>query len=230
MDLLPTLLPLLGSSRAGGLVLPAAVAYLPAGIFYLAMTGIGDVPPRRSRPTGGATFTAALGIWTVSPFVWPLLLAARTLHLLRRRATVGAPCRIRPIPPALADAAPAPLPQKPTIPPVPPRWYRQDYAAVGVALTEGRLTIARTWAGCLADDATSEFGPAHPYTQEAWLLVARTVRTALGEIHDAQPADDAQPIDDPYGYFLFPHAHRGAWDPDRDSVYISSLGQQAVAR
>ncbi|MEU9044511.1 MULTISPECIES: hypothetical protein [unclassified Kitasatospora] len=221
MDLLPTLLP----GDPSCLAAVAVTTYLPAGAFYIALTGIGGI----RRPAGPAALLAAVAAAVALTVFWPLLLVTRAIRSLHRRrtATTG-PLRLAT--PTPGPAAPAPLPPKPSEPPVPPRWYRQDYAAVSVALAEGRTAIARTWAGFLADDATVEFGPAHPFTQEAWLLVARTVHAALTDIRAGQPADDAQPIEDPYGYFLFPQAHRGAWDPDRDSVYTSARGQQAVTR
>ncbi|MEU3497613.1 hypothetical protein ABZ747_29490 [Kitasatospora cineracea] len=221
MDLLPTLMP----GNFSCLTAAAVTAYLPAGAFYIALTGIGGT----RRPAGPAAVLAAVAAAVTLTVLWPLLLTTRAIRALRRRRTT-ATGPLRPTASIPRPAAPAPLPPKPSTPPVPPRWYRQDYAAVDVALAEGRTAIARTWAGFLADDATTTFGPAHPFTHEAWLLVARTVHAALTDIQAAQPADDAQPIDDPYGYFLFPQAHRGAWDPDRDSVYTTARGQQAVAR
>ncbi|MQS17524.1 hypothetical protein F7Q99_36400 [Streptomyces kaniharaensis] len=160
--------------------------------------------------------------------LWPLAVVVRAVRSLSRRRRVAAtPLRIQPLPfvpttrtPNEAAVAATPLRPRPTQPPVPPRWYRESYAAVQTALAEGRTVIARIWAGNLADDATTEFGPAHPYTYEAWLLVAGTVRAALAEIRTAPPAPDAQRIDDPYGHFLFPNAHQfSVWDPDRDGVY-----------
>ena len=226
MDLLPTLLP--GGPNC--LAAAAATAYLPAGAFYIALTGFGSTTLR--RPSGRAAVLTAVTASATLTILWPLLLATRLIRALHHRRTAATvPLRIRPVVLDPVTQAPAvPAPPKPSHPPVPPRWFRQEYAAVSVALTEGRTAIARTWAGDLADEATLAFGPAHPYTQEAWLLVARTVHAALADIQDQPPADDARPIDDPYGYFLFPHAHRGAWDPDRDSVYTSGPAQQAVAR
>ncbi|GAA2803102.1 hypothetical protein GCM10010441_29790 [Kitasatospora paracochleata] len=220
MDLLPTLLP--GDTSC--LAAVAVTTYLPVGAFYIALTGVGG--NRLRRPPGPTAVLAAVAASVALTLFWPLLLATRAIRALHRRRTAAAgPLRLAtPIP---RPAASAPLPPKPSEPPVPPRWYRQEYAAVNAALAEGRISIARTWAGFLTDDAAHEFGPAHPFTREAWLLVARTVHAALTDIRAGQPTD-AQPIEDPYGYFLFPQAHRGAWDPDRDSVYTATRGQQAV--
>ncbi|MER7585229.1 hypothetical protein [Kitasatospora sp. NPDC097691] len=75
-------------------------------------------------------------------------------------------------------------------------------------------------AAVIASSESSPIESVHPYTQEAWLLVARTVRTALVEIGSGPATIDAQPVDDPY-YFLFPQAHQvPTWNPDRDGVYV----------
>ncbi|MFD9685243.1 hypothetical protein ACFXPX_05080 [Kitasatospora sp. NPDC059146] len=224
MDLPPTLLPSLNFGCPAVLAV-AATAYLPAGACYLALTGTDAACLRRLRLPAPAVLLAAAASWFTLALVWPLLLAVRAVAALRRRRrAVELPLCIQPIAVVPAtrtpDARPAAvIPPKPTGLPVPPRWYRESYAAVHTALADGRTSIARTRAGHLTDDATIEFGPAHPYTQEAWLLVARTVRTALAEIGSAPATIDAQ-LDDPY-HFLFPHAHHmPAWNPDRDGVYV----------
>ncbi|MFJ9461052.1 hypothetical protein ACIRST_39035 [Kitasatospora sp. NPDC101447] len=224
MDLSPTLLPSLSSGCPAALAV-AATAYLPAGACYLALTGTDAAWLPRLRLPAPAVRLVAGAAWLALALLWPLLLTIRAAATLRRRRrTTDLPLRFQPR--AVAPATrvqdvfiAAVTPSKPTHPPVPPRWYRESYAAVHTALAEGRTAIARTWAGHLTDEATTEFGPAHPYTQEAWLLVARTVRTALTEIDPSPETVDAQRIDDPY-YFLFPQAHQvPAWNPDHDSVY-----------
>ncbi|MFE0462285.1 hypothetical protein ACFW1A_23835 [Kitasatospora sp. NPDC058965] len=235
MDLPPTLLPSL-SAGCPAVLAVAATAYLPAGAFYLTLTGV-DAAWLRRLPRPATPFAAA-ATWLGLVLLWPLVLVARCARsrLRRARSADTAP----PVQPLAAvphartpgEPAAAPIPPKPAHPPVPPRWYCESYAAVHIALAEGRTAIARTWAGYLADDAATEFGLAHPYTHEAWLLVARTVRTALDEISAAPTTIDAQRIDDPYRHFLFPQAHKvRSWDPDRDSVYTSaSTTSAAVAR
>ncbi|MEU6973609.1 hypothetical protein AB0A71_38985 [Kitasatospora aureofaciens] len=237
MDLSPTLLPSL-SFGCPAVLAVAATAYLPAGAFYLTLTGIDAAWLRRLHLPPPAVLLAAGTAWLALALLWPLVLATRTVASLRRRRREAImPLRIQPVvlvPTTRTPDVPAaaPIQPKPAHPPVPPRWYRDSYAAVHTALAEGRTAIARIWAGDLADDATTEFGPAHPYTHEAWLLVARTVREALAEINAAPATIDAQRIDDPYGHFLSPHTHQvGAWDPDRDSVYSSADNRPAaVAR
>ncbi|WP_331731655.1 hypothetical protein [Kitasatospora sp. NBC_01300] len=225
MDLPPTLLPSL-SFGCPAVLAVAATAYLPAGACYLALTGTDTAWLRRLHLPAPAVLLAAAASWLALALLWPLLLTVRAATALRRRRReADLPLRIQPLAVVPAtrtpDALPAAvIPPKPTAPPVPPRWYTESYAAIHAALADGRTAIARTWAGYLADDATIEFGPAHPYTQEAWLLVARTVRTALADIGSAPATIDAQPIGDPY-YFLSPQAHQvQAWNPDRDGVYV----------
>jgi len=237
MDLPPTLLPGLGISCPERLAVLAVVSHLTVGFSYLSLTGISDAWARRWRleiGTGAAAAAFAAIVWTLLVVLWPLPLACRTIRSLRgrlrtARALVAPWCQ-----PTLAvpnaRMSSAPIPAKPAEPPVPPRWYREEYMAVHVALAEGRTVVARTWASGLVDDAVIAFGAAHPYTRDAWFLLARVVRTALAEFRGTVPNTDAQPAQDPFDTFLFPHGHHTvAWDADRASVYVANGREQTAA-
>ncbi|MGV9268120.1 hypothetical protein ACWDRR_26045 [Kitasatospora sp. NPDC003701] len=86
--------------------------------------------------------------------------------------------RTRTAPAALSPA----LPARPPCHPLPPRWYRSEYEAVLVVLSEGRLHIARFWANGLIEDCLLAFGEHHPYTRQASELLVAVVQAAIADI------------------------------------------------
>ncbi|MFD9124160.1 hypothetical protein [Kitasatospora sp. NPDC059571] len=175
MQLPAVLLPGLGLSVPVRLATLAAATYLTAGATYLAATGVSSPLGRihrRDIGTGHLAAALAAAVWAMAVLLWPAPLACRSARSLAAR-------RSRPAAPAPVEAAPAVSLAKSA---VPPRWYRAEYTAVQVVLAEGRTVIARTWAGGLVDDAVIEFGPDHPWTRDAWELLAHIVQVALDQI------------------------------------------------
>ncbi|MET9396139.1 hypothetical protein [Kitasatospora sp. NPDC002965] len=107
---------------------------------------------------------SALGVPTAAA----VLTAVALVH---RRRTRTAPANL---PPA--------LPARPPCHPLPPRWYRGEYEAVLVVLSEGRLHIARFWANGLIEDCLLAFGEHHPYTRQASELLVAVVQAAIADI------------------------------------------------
>ncbi|MEV7177841.1 hypothetical protein [Kitasatospora sp. NPDC093679] len=211
MQLPAVLLPGLGLSVPVRLATLAAATYLTAGATYLALTGISSPlgrVHRRDIGTGRRAAVLAAAVWIVAVLLWPVPLACRTARAITGR-------RPQPAAPARRDTAPAVSLAKPA---VPPYWYRAEYTAVQVVLAEGRTVIARTWAGGLVDDAVIEFGPAHPWTRDAWELLAHVVRTALDQIPEQAPSSWPVPGSDPC---LFPERRTVVFDADRAGVYVT---------
>jgi len=212
MPPLPSSLPSLDLNPSERLFLLGALCYLAAGLAYRAFTGISSSWSRLHRQeigTGAAAAVAAAAVWAVVVVLWPVPLLCRTFRALRGR-TSAAPCEELiwrgPARSATAGAAAVPLP-------VPPHWYRQRYETVRVFLAAGGTVIAQARASGLVDDSTLAFGSGHPFTRDAWELLAHIVRVGLAEHGPSAGTSSSS------GSWASDPLHRQA---DVDSVYLST--------
>ncbi|WP_327071841.1 hypothetical protein [Kitasatospora sp. NBC_01302] len=179
LSLLPVPMPL-GLSADQRLVILGVITHLAAGAVYVALTGLSGtrVPIRRREiGTGPLSCVVVLAVWAAAVALWPVSLVCRSLRSLRslrRRVEGPGTARVRdetPPPPAQARAVLI-------AGSVPPEWYWREYRAVSDGLA-GRLPWCTARAGALMERSAQVFGVRHPYTRDAWELLARAAHTTM---------------------------------------------------
>ncbi|MCC9309942.1 hypothetical protein LN042_23190 [Kitasatospora sp. RB6PN24] len=226
-----TLLPGLGLSLPMRLTALSTAGYLVVGTYA---TVISDHTAgwgrrwRREIGTSRSALVLATAVWMLAVLLWPVPLIRGTIRTRRSKAHAEDLVWHRPIPAPRATVTASPtIPQRPAYPPVPPRWYRAEYQAVRVVLTEGRTVIARIWVSNLIDDSLLTFGDEHPYTRWAWELLAEIVRTELDNLDRTGATLEPHGSSDPFGTILFPKGsgYTVVRDLDKVSVYRTGAGR-----
>ncbi len=184
MPLLPPYppLPLLSPDQLRAAALLAA--YLAVGLTYLRRVGLTAswfTVWRREVGVGLAADAASAATWCIVVLLWPVPLARRTARAwdARSGATAEAITR-RPAgqsaelvsPPAGDHAQPGLTPGHPLVAPAFPEEVARDRASVVRAVEQNRLADAVRQATAHVDGMARQFGPSHPFTAEAFEILA----------------------------------------------------------